>query len=413
MTLHQAQSQIARCVNRFRVVCCGRRFGKTTLAIEEIKGKALAKENKIAYIAPTYQQARDIAWEMLKRELNPIIQQVNESRLEIVVSNIKGSTSTITLRGWESIETLRGQSLDFIVIDEVAMMRNFNINWQEVIRPTLTDRKGEVLFISTPKGFNHFYELYGMELKDQDYRSFRFTSYDNDFIPKEEIDKAKEEITEDRFAQEYLADFRKTEGIVYKEFDRQRCLFEDRESIRKVDYSIGIDFGFSNPAAVISVIKDYDDNYWVTREWYEKGKTDSEIAEYAAGLGANYYYPDPESASGIAELRKRGCNIRDVVKNRDSIRNGISAVRDLLKAGKLKIHKSCDNLIWEFETYSYPEKKDMRNEDENPIKENDHALDALRYVIMMAKSKSMDNKAQIYRPSNLNRSANYQPKTLY
>lgn len=394
------------------MICCGRRFGKTTLAVEEIKGKALAKETRIAYIAPTYQQARDIAWEMLKKELNPIIKTINESRLELLVNNTVGTTSLITLRGWESIETLRGQQYDFIVIDEVAMMRNFNVNWQEVIRPTLTDTKGDVLFISTPKGFNHFYELFGMELRDQDYRSYKYTSYDNPFIPKEEIDKAREEITDDRFGQEYLALFTKTEGLVYKEFDRSRHIFSDIDSIRRTDYVVGVDFGFSSNCAVLEIYRDYDDNYWVVNEWYKKGKTDSEIAEYAASLKANYYYPDPESASGIAEMRKRGCNIREVIKNKDSIRNGISSVRDLLKANKLKIHKSCENLIWEFETYSYPEKKDMRNEDENPIKENDHALDALRYVIMMAKNKSVENKAQIYRPSNLNRSANYQPKPL-
>ena len=412
MLLHHCQAQIAKDNHRFRVICCGRRFGKTTLAVEEIKGKALAKDTRIAYIAPTYQQARDIAWEMLKKELNPIIKQINESRLELIVNNVIKGQSLITLRGWESIETLRGQQYDFIVIDEVAMMRNFRTNWQEVIRPTLTDTKGEVMFISTPKGFNHFYELYGLELKDTDYRSFKFTSYDNPYIPKEELDKAKQEITEDRFSQEYLADFRKTEGLVYKEFDRQKHLFDDLESIRKTDLNIGIDFGFSNPAAVIQVVKDYDDNYWVIDEWYKTGKTDTEIAEYAAAIRGNTYYPDPESASGVAELKKRGCNVRDVIKGKDSIRNGISAIRDLFKANKLHIHKSCENLIWELETYSYPEKKDMRNEDENPIKENDHALDALRYVVAMARSKSIDSKAQIYRPTNLNRSFGYQPKPI-
>ncbi|NCU42657.1 MAG: hypothetical protein EOM19_08200, partial [Candidatus Moranbacteria bacterium] len=218
MILTSAQNSIARDTHRFRVINCGRRFGKTTLAVEEIKGIALSKNARIAYIAPTYQQARDIAWQMLINELKPIITKLNESRLELEVNNLKKGTSLIQLRGWESIETLRGQAFDFLVIDEVAMMRNFWINWEEVIRPTLTDRKGQVMFISTPKGFNHFYDLYSKE--GEDYKSFHFTSYDNPHIPAEEIDTAKEEMTEDRFAQEYLADFRKTEGLVYKEFSR-------------------------------------------------------------------------------------------------------------------------------------------------------------------------------------------------
>ena len=89
MILTPAQSLIAKDLHRFRVVCVGRRGGKTTLAVEEIKGKALSKSARIAYIAPTYRQARDIAWEMLKKQLQPIIIDINESRLEIRVIKIK------------------------------------------------------------------------------------------------------------------------------------------------------------------------------------------------------------------------------------------------------------------------------------------------------------------------------------
>ena len=143
--LTPAQATIAKDRHRFKVINCGRRFGKTTLAVKEIAGKIAAGKTKIAYIAPTYQQARDIAWEMLKKEF--IGADFNESRLEIRIGK-----AIVYLRGWEAVETLRGQFFDFIVIDEIAMMRNFNVYWQEVVRPTLTDTKGKVMFISTPKG---------------------------------------------------------------------------------------------------------------------------------------------------------------------------------------------------------------------------------------------------------------------
>lgn len=408
MILTPAQNLIAADTHRFRVVDCGRRFGKTTLAIEEIKGKALSKPQRIAYVAPTYQQARDIAWEQLKNELRPIILNVNESRLELKVKTLKGEESLIVLRGWESIETLRGQQYDFIVIDEIASMRNFWSNWQEVIRPTLTDTKGEALFISTPKGFNHFYDLYNKEAEDSDFKSYHFTTYDNPFIPVEEIDKAKLELTEDRFAQEYLADFRKTEGLVYKEFDRNKHLFDDAalSGIISIDYFAGIDFGFTNPAAVIMIKRDRDDNYWVTREWYKRGSTDAQTAEFVSQCGFNTVYPDPESPSAIAELKKLRVNVREVIKNKDSIKNGIDRVRELFKANRLKIHNSCENLIFELETYSYADKKDLHNEEENPIKENDHALDALRYALA-SKIGAKTGKAQTFVPSNLNRGTNY------
>lgn len=408
MLLTPAQTEIAADTHRFRVVNCGRRFGKTTLSIEEIKGKAVAKPSRIAYIAPTYQQARDIAWEQLKAELKPIIISINESRLELKTKTLKGGESLIVLRGWEAIETLRGQKFDFIVIDEIASMRNFFSNWQEVIRPTLTDTKGEALFISTPKGFNHFYELFKKEADDPDYKSFHYTTYDNPHIPVEEIDKARVEVTEDRFAQEYLADFRKTEGLVYKEFDRERHLVDDEviEHITFTDYFAGIDFGFTNPTAIIHIKRDKDDTFYITDEFYEPQHSEEEIAEYVAGCKFNRVYPDPEAPSSIKALRNKKVNVRTVVKNKDSIKNGINVIRELFKANRLFISKRCENLIYELETYAYPEKKDSHNEDENPIKENDHACDALRYALTM---QSGDTKARSYVPGQLDRSTIHNP----
>ena len=383
MILHQAQNEIAADTHRFRVLNCGRRFGKTTLAVEEIKGVALCKSTKIAYIATTYAQARDIAWEMLKKEMAGAIIQANESRLELRTRNQLRTESLIVLRGWENIETLRGLGFDFIVIDEVASMRNFWMNWQEVIRPTLTDTKGEGLFISTPKGFNHFYDLYNLESKDSDFKSFHYTTYDNPFLPVEEIDKAKQELTEDRFAQEYMADFRKTEGLVYKEFNRKEHLYKEEPNKNEIVKIFGgVDFGFVHPSAAIEIKKHLNGKYFVSGEWYKVKQTDAQIADYVSALKWNECYPDPESAAGIEELKRRGVNVREVIKGKDSIRNGINAVRELFKQGRLFIHESCQNLIWEFETYSYEDPKNVKT-DEIPIKENDHALDALRYALMM------------------------------
>lgn len=383
MILTPWQNIVAADRHRFRVICVGRRGGKTTLASEEIKGKGLYTQANIAYIAPTYQQARDIIWETLKKELKPITVSINESRLEIKIRNLKGGESMITLRGWESIESLRGQSFDMLVIDEVAMMRNFWALWQEVIRPTLTDRKGEVMFISTPKGFNHFYELYNMELKDKDYKSFHFTSYDNPHLSKEEIDKSRAEITETRFQQEYMADFKKVEGLVYKEFDRTRHLYENLPENVHFEKLGGVDFGFTNPCAITHISKDPNGIYYVDNEYYQTGRTESQIADYVLSCKFNKVYPDPENPSAIALLAQKGINIREVTKNKDSIKNGINKVRDLFKQNKLLINKRCVNLIGELESYCYPDSIDGMNESENPIKENDHLLDALRYVIYM------------------------------
>lgn len=383
MQLTQAQSKIASDKHRFRVVNCGRRFGKTYLSVLEMVAKAVyGNDRYIAYIAPTYAQARDIAWQELKKVCTPIADKINESRLEITVKTVKGGTSIISLRGWENIETMRGQKFHFIVVDEIASMRNWESNWEEVIRPTLTDYKGEALFISTPKGFNHFYTLFNKQDKDSDYKSFHFTTYDNNHIPVEEIDKAKQELTEDRFAQEYLADFRKTEGLVYKEFDRKLHLYEGEPTRGIVEYVGGVDFGFRNPCAVIHAKIDSDKHYWITDEWYKTERSEEQIGEYVKSCQFNAVFPDPENQSAIDILNKKGINVREVKKGKGSVKSGIDAVRNLMKQGRLHIHKDCTNLIWELETYTYKEKRPDNNEPEEPIKENDHAVDALRYIIM-------------------------------
>lgn len=385
MILHPAQVEVVKDLHQFRVVNCGRRFGKTTVAIEEIKGKALYHPNRICYIAPTYQQARDIAWETLKKELAPIIFNTNESRLELKCHTTDGGESIIQLHGWESVETLRGQYFDFIVIDEVASMRNFWQQWQDVLRPTLIDKKGEVLFISTPKGFNHFYDLYNLELdpiRGKDYKSFHFTSYDNPHIPREELEKSKAEMTEDSFAQEFMADFRKTEGLVYKEFNRSVHLYgDDGGPKRVVEYIAGIDFGFNHPAAVIHVQRDADSVYWVSAEWVRTKRTETQVAEYVASCRFNRIYPDPENPSAIEVLNQRGLPVMEVVKGKGSVQTGINKVREMFKQNRLFIHQSCQALINELETYSYADKDGKQFEPENPIKEHDDALDALRYAI--------------------------------
>ena len=414
MILHSKQSEVVKDLHRFRVVCAGRRGGKTELAVNEVAGKAYAKSGRhIAYIAPTLQQARDIAWVKLVKVCAPItIKKLENPSHTLTVQTADGGKSIISLRGWESIETMRGQAFDFLVIDEIASMRNWESNWNEILRPTLTDTEGECLFISTPKGFNHFYKLYNLQNdqeKGKDYKSFHFTSFDNPHLKPEEIEKARAELSENQFAQEYLADFRKQEGLVYKEFDRARHIFDVLPQHKVDEYIAGIDFGFTNPTAVIHLERDGDENYYVTREWYRTGRTEEQIAEYIKSCAFNRVYPDPEAPSAIEVMAAKGVPVVEVVKNKDSIKNGINRVRQLLRMGKLRIHSSCINLISEFESYAYPDGTDGVNERENPIKDHDHAMDALRYALMTNRPDNLlspEERARLHFEGKRNLTAN-------
>src|SRR3990167_5971800 len=372
MKLTPSQSTIASDLHRFRVLNCGRRFGKTVLAIEEMVGVAIAKKDRrVAYFAPTRDDAREITWAMLTKKCENITTYKNESLLQLKVMTQDEGESMIALYGWESVQERgkgRGLANDFIICDEVATYRNFWVGWNEVLSPTLIDSKVSAMFISTPKGFNHFYDLYNKELTDKDFKSFHFTSYDNPHIPQEEIDREKETKPPDTFAQEYLADFKKTQGLVYKEFDREKHLYEELPKDKQYQKLGAVDFGYRNPAAVLDA-RWSSEKLYIEDEWYKRERTDAQIADYVAIQKFYAVYPDPENQGGIEELRIRRQNVKEVIKGSGSVKAGIQQIREMLIRGDLKINKRCVNLIAEFEIYSYDDDKIERNEQENRSEE--------------------------------------------
>lgn len=389
MQLTLKQEEVIRNKSQRKVLNWGRRSGKTTVFAYEALGTALTvPDSKITYFAQTFGDARDIAWEIFLEVFGAAIIKKNESLLEITVRNIKGGTSKISLKGWESVVTGgkgRGTENDLILADEVAFCRGFLNYWTTVLEPTLLTTKGRAVFASTPNGFNDFYDLANRARQNEHWYYSHATSYDNPANDKQFLEDKKKEIPEDQFAQEYLADFRKQEGLVYKEFDRQLHTYNDEQekNIDFVQKLAGVDFGFVHPAAVIQVIKDKRGSYWAKEKLYATNRTDAQIAQFVTACDFNKVFPDPENQGAIKELKDRRVNCCDVIKGKNSVVSGISKVRELLKQGRLKIHKDSVNLIWEFETYHYKRDNFRISEDESPEKENDHALDALRYVIMM------------------------------
>ena len=386
MQFHPAQAQIAECKSRFRVARCGRRFGKSWLSAWEMYAVALSTDNaRVVYYAPTREDARDIMWAILKEVCREsIVGDPNESRLEMTIRNLKGTTSLLVLYGWEALQD-RGKGVGvknhFAVLDEVSKYTNFEYGWQEILRPTLMDVQGGALFISTTNGFNHFYDLCNKELKDNNYKTFHFTSYDNPHIAVEEIDLMKSEMSEDRAAQEIYAEFRKKEGLVYKEFSREMHV-EDEFPTMVVETLGGVDFGYTHPTAVVTIKKDYEGIYHITDEWMHSQKTEDEVTEYVAMQRFNKVYPDPENASAIASLKKRMTNVREVSKGKGSLIFGISVMHSMLKQNRIRVHKSCIHTIEAFEKYSYKETRGDKTPDEIPAHEFSDMLDAIRYAIM-------------------------------
>ena len=142
---------------RFKVAGCGRRFGKSYLATYILIEKALDVKGNYFFVAPTFAQARQILWEILKEKTRDrFARSINESRLEVTLTN----GSRIFLKGADRPDTMRGVSLSGCVLDEFATMREPETVWQQVLRPALSDQRGFALFISSPAGRNYFYDLY-------------------------------------------------------------------------------------------------------------------------------------------------------------------------------------------------------------------------------------------------------------
>lgn len=385
MRLTPPQSDIFQSPDRFRVVVAGRRFGKTFLSTAELLNKALSEpDQNVWYVAPTYKAAKEIAWDMLTSQI-PIeyIDKTNETALTI---NLKNGSS-ISLKGAEKPDNLRGRSLDFVVLDEFADMRKEA--WFEVIRPSLSDRQGGALFIGTPKGRNHFYDLYGKGVDDDEgWKSYQYTTIEGGNVPPDEIESARADLDERTFQQEYEAAFVSYSGVIYYAFKRE-------ESVRRhiADghvIHVGMDFNLDPMSAVLMTRK--GDTLHVFDEIVMFGSnTDEMVAELREryGNGTIVIYPDPASrqrktsAGGrtdLSILQNAGFEVR-VRNHHAAVRDRINAVnsRLLSKDGqrRLYVDPKCKKVIESLERHTYKEGTSQPDKDGG----FDHMNDALGYAV--------------------------------
>ena len=208
------QKQVWADETRFKIVAAGRRTGKSRLAAWMLIVNALqADKGHVFYVAPTQGQARDIMWQTLLELAHPIVSNAHINNLQIKLVN----GATISLKGADRPETMRGVSLKFLVMDEYADMKPEV--FEQILRPALADQKGAALFIGTPMGRNHFYDLYKYaELEDDEsYTAWHFTSYDNELLDPDEIDLAKKSMSSYAFRQEFMASFEARGSEMFKE----------------------------------------------------------------------------------------------------------------------------------------------------------------------------------------------------
>jgi phage terminase large subunit-like protein len=263
------QQQVWNDQSRFKVVAAGRRTGKSRLAAWMLIVEALqADRGNVWYVAPTQGQARDIMWLTLLELGNPVIESSHVNNMQIKLVN----GAVISLKGADRPETMRGVSLKFVVLDEYADMKPSV--FEQILRPALADLKGKSLFIGTPMGRNHFYELYnyGEKQDDKEYKSWHFTSFDNPLLDPKEIEAAKKSMSSFAFRTEFMASFEAASGGIFKE----EWIKIDDEEPKDGRYFVAVDLaGFENVAAAttakkkrldqsaIAIVKITAEGWWV------------------------------------------------------------------------------------------------------------------------------------------------------
>ena len=227
--LHSGQLEAKKQFKRFNVLAIGRRFGKTYMAMTEICTRAINGQ-AVAYIAPKYTMSTKF-FKSCARRLTPIVKSVNSKDYHIEL--ITGGT--ITIFSMESISNIRGNEFDYVVMDEAAYMNNLLEEWNSAIRPTLIDRQGQALFISSPNGYNNFYDLFQKGNKEDGWFSIQMPSHKNPYLPLVELEAVKEAMPTEAYEREILAQFNDTSANIFK-----------REWIQKVDSipdELAISFG--------------------------------------------------------------------------------------------------------------------------------------------------------------------------
>jgi phage terminase large subunit len=386
MALSKAQRMIADAPFRFRVAVCGRRFGKTHLAIRELAKYASKPEQKCWYIAPTYRMAKQIVWKKLKKKLLSInwVKKVNEQDLTLELVN----GSEISLRGADNYDSLRGVGLNFIVIDEAADIDSEA--WYEVLRPTLADTGGHALFLGTPKGMNWFKEIYDYHTTRKNWMSFQFTTIDGGNVPEDEVAQAREDLDARTFSQEFLATFENFSGIIAYAFGTHNI--KQAEDVNAYEQLIlGTDFNVS-PMSCTVMRRTKDGLHCLDEIVLYSSNTNELIDEIRNRYPKNpiTIYPDPAgvqrktSANGntdIKLLENAGFTVRyhrqhPLVKDRINSANSLFFLRDN-NTTRFYVDPKCKHTIKSLQQFCYKEGTQIPDKDSG----FDHQFDALTYAI--------------------------------
>lgn len=374
---HDHQWRVLKSDKQFVAAIAGVQSGKTIVGAAWMAKKASDyPTDDHLIVAPTY---KILEQSTLAKFFSEFPQYRQYYRVQASVIDLPEG-GHIFIRSAEDPYKLEGQTLRSCWADEAG--QNKAAFWT-VIQARLAIKRGQLLVTTTPynMGWLHseFYKVW--QSGDPSFDVINWSSEQNPFFPKDEFERVKKTMDATDFEMRYMGVFKKRHGLVYPNFGDQDIFSELPK--RPINKTIGgIDWGFTNPAAIVVLGVDYDRHYWLLEEVYTKGKTTSELVDIAKSLTAkhriNVFYADSAEPDRIEESRRAGLYVREANKD---IKLGVDVVRQAINEHRLHVHRSCMNTIDEFENYHYPEEEEAGFIRDLPKKETDHLMDAIRYAI--------------------------------
>ena len=390
-TLGEAQGTVYRADARFKMLCCGRRFGKTYLSVLRLVTWALSMSGgrEFWYVTKTQDSAKRIAWKLLQH-IAPKETIAKVSLAEVSVTFTNGSS--ICLMGADNPDSLRGTSLSGAVIDEAAYCKPKL--WPEVIRPSLADNGGPCWHITTPAGLNHFYDTWMAHEDDPHWARFSYTTLDGGRVPAEEIEIARRELDARTFKQEFLASFESILGRVYPDFDDANIdsTIKDHEGT----LFVGLDFNVSIMAGTIGFV--YGGQYIQFDEIALSNSNTTEVCEYLRTRFPGReirVYPDPtgnhrssSASTGVTDhgiIKQAGFQCispRAPWNVKDKINSTNALIRSADGTISYRVHPRCKNTIRALRGVTYKEGSEEYVIDKTANIE--HWTDALGYLVLSA-----------------------------
>lgn len=377
-TIDATRKEILKDKTRYKILSCGRRWGKSYFSILFLLSTPLKRNERRWIVFPTYRQAKMVSWSILKDIFAKKDVSINETELSITFDN----GAKIELKGADKPDSLRGVSTTMVVMDEYSYMKE-NV-WGEIIQPTLAETKGSALFVGTPTGVqNHFYDLFVKgQSKGGDYKSWQFTTLEGGFISADEVENAKKNLDKRTFEQEYLASFLTAANRAAYNFSRDiHCKVMDKSP----RMFWGIDFGVASYMTAILMCENTAGEVYVFDEIGLQNSNTFELAKLmqqkAPGLPV---YPDPAGKARTSNstksdhmiLQESGFTVISKKANptqKDRLNALNKMLEDATGKHRLFVNPKCKSLIRDLELCTMENGQILKTETLS------HFLDALCY----------------------------------